>query len=212
MFQFRMLGLILPVVLLFACERDEPAPIVDPIDPDRINFMDPQVGQFNEYEFITFTCGEASDGNNTDLRLEITAVSEESITLVESSSGLQDVEIIAERYEGGISISPEQRNQSNLLFFYGDDNIRLTATPTATVLQRDCVFFDGDTKFTGEYVASTPSFEIEGHSMQDLKVVSCVPVLLELDGYLLYTENTLVASMTSNAFQSPTVVRAYVLK
>ncbi|MEM7573698.1 MAG: hypothetical protein AAF433_12385 [Bacteroidota bacterium] len=213
MFQFRMLVYLLPLTLLLACERSEPeGPIIEPIDPERVNFMDPQVGQFNVYEFITFTCGEPSADDNADLRLEITAVSPTTITFLESGFGLQDFEFTAERLEGGISISQENRVQSNLLFFYGDDNLRLTAEPTATVLQRDCVFFDGSDKFVGEYVASTPSFEVEGHSMENLKVVSCVPLILDLDGYLLYTENNLVASMTSNAFQSPTQVRAYVLR
>ncbi|MEM1358737.1 MAG: hypothetical protein AAGF89_11075, partial [Bacteroidota bacterium] len=80
----------------------------------------------------------------------------------------------------------------------GSDSIRLNAEPTAKLDYRDCVFYDGDVKFTGDYVAEIPTFEMAGVELKGLKSVSCVPVILDLDGYLLYNKYSLMGSITTS--------------
>jgi len=187
-----------------ACEKTAvPTPIEpdpDPvINPDRVNFQDPKVGQFNAFEAISYECGEAIvDENRWELKLTITDVSPETIEFTESYENTTNTTVFtALRQDGVIAISAEDRAQSRLFFFYGSDSIRLDAPTTAELTYQDCVFFDDGEKFTGDYVAGIPSFELDGKTFKDQKVVSCVPVILNLDGYLFYDKHGLTASIST---------------
>jgi hypothetical protein len=185
-----------------ACEKSATAIPVDPepiINPDRINFQAPEVGQFNAFEAISYECGTAiSDENRWELKLTITGVSPETIEFTESYENSANTEVItALRQEGVIAISAEDRQRSRLFFFYGSDSLRLEAPTVADLTYNDCVFFDNGEKFTGDYVAGIPSFELDGKTFKDQKVVSCVPVILDLDGYLFYDQHGLTASITT---------------
>lgn len=122
----------------------------------------------------------------------------------------------AERRPGNLLISAAARRVTELFFFYGSDSIRLDAPATATLTQKDCVFFDGVSKFTGDYVARVPSFQIDGLTFTELKTVSCVPTILDLDGYLLNDEFTLKASISATTSEfggnEDRFVRTFVLR
>lgn len=197
---------ILPIFALLlaftACEKtDTPTPIEpDPvINPDRINFQDPKVGQFNAFEAISYECGEAiPDENRWELKMTISAVTPDAIEFTESYENTTNTHVYkALRQDGVINISAEDRRQSRLFFFYGSDSLRLDAPTTTQLTYQDCVFFDGSEKFTGDYVAGVPSFELDGKTFKNQKVVSCVPVILNLDGYLFYDEHGLTASINT---------------
>jgi len=164
------------LLVITACEKTATPTPIDPgpgliINPDRVNFQDPKVGQFNAFEAISYECGEEIPSENRwELKLTITDVTPETT---------------------------EDRQQSRLFFFYGSDSIRLDAPTTTELTYQDCVFFDGSEKFTGDYVAGIPSFELDDKTFKDQKVVSCVPVILDLDGYLFYDEHSLTASITT---------------
>ena len=157
------------LLTITACEKTAAPTPIDP-DPDpvitteRVNFQDPQVGQFNAYEAIFYECGEAIvDDNRWELKLTITDVTPETIEFTESYENTTNTTVFtALRQEGVIAISAEDRQQSRLFFFYGSDSIRLDAPTTTELTYQDCVFFDGAEKFTGDYVAGIPSFELDG--------------------------------------------------
>ena len=209
-------GLVSLLLLIAACTTDDPRPNIQPepeLDPAKINFQDPVIGQFNTYEEITFNCGMPITSGTRDLILEVIRVDDESITFLESSFNTPTQEYTATRFNGGLIIPAVDRVNSALFYFYGSDTIRLTAEPTEAVEQKDCVFYDErDVKFTGEYVASVDRFELDGHVLENMKAVSCVPLILEVDGYLLYNRFNLYGSMTAENFRENPLVRAYILK
>jgi len=213
------------LLLLFAaCEKNAvPAPVEpvpDPIvSPERVNFQEPGVGQFNAYEEISYQCGEIiPNGNRQELKLSITGVTPETIEFTESiNNNPNSIVYTALRQEGVIAISAEDRQRSSLFYFYGSDSLRLDAPTVADLTYADCVFFDGSEKFTGDYVAAVPEFELDGKSYKNQKVVSCVPSIMNLDGYLFYDRNGLTASITATTIgfgsdDETTFTTVYLLK
>ncbi|MEL7161819.1 MAG: hypothetical protein AAFN92_13745, partial [Bacteroidota bacterium] len=155
------------LLLLFcttSCEQENAIP-TEPglqLSEKRVNFQEPVVGQFNTFETLSYECGEELPTSSEDLILTVEAVTPTEITFTETRSGNPDhvYSYTAERAPGNLLISAEERQGSSLFYFYGSDSIRLTAQPTAILNYKDCVFYDGDEKFTGDYVARIPSFTL----------------------------------------------------
>ncbi|MEL6393102.1 MAG: hypothetical protein AAFY36_05460 [Bacteroidota bacterium] len=208
----RLLTALFLTLLLTSCGEQNDIELPAPLDPERINFTAPEVGQFNEYRAVSFTCSEAQPLDRGLLRWEVTEVSEAEIEILETFDGDEITTFTADRTEEGLLISEDERVRSNMLFFYGDDLIRLTSEPTAEVYQEACVFFDGEEKFTGEYVARADQYQLDDFTLRNMKVVSCVPTILDLDGYLMYTEHTLWASFTADNLSDDPSVWAFLLK
>ncbi len=194
--------LLLLAFFLVSCEKDTPILPVEPdpvLNPDRLNFQNPVVGQFNTFEAFSYECGAAFPTESWELRLEITAVTEEAIELTESYNNGSPEVLTALREEGVLRISPEDRQRSQLFFFYGSDSLRLDAPPVRDLTYRDCVFYHGNEKFTGDIVARINELELAGRTFKQQKVVSCVPVILDLDAYLFYDKYGLTASITTSS-------------
>ena len=194
--------LLFTVLLVFtACEKesittpDDRDPV---LNPDRVNFQNPKVGQFNTFEVFSYECGQANQNEVWELNLTITAADENTIEFTESNENGTDVVFEAQRKGDYLVISPEDRQATRLLFFYGSDSLRLKESPVMELNYRDCVFFNGNEKFTGDVVATMPVFSLEGKTFNNQKVVSCVPVILDLDGYLFYDQYGLTASITTS--------------
>lgn len=191
--------ILLLSVLFSACERDENITPVEPDpvrNPERLDFQSPVVGQFNTFEIRSYECGTEIPSEGGELDLKITGVTEEAIEFTEDTGNGTPFVYSALRKEGMLLISPVDRQQSRLFYFYGSDTLRLAAAPTVEVTYQDCVFYDDGEKFTGDYITSLPFFELDDKTFTDQKVASCVPVVLDLDGYLLYDEHGLSASIT----------------
>ncbi|MEM9258014.1 MAG: hypothetical protein AAGA62_00120 [Bacteroidota bacterium] len=207
--------LLFCLLLLHSCEKDSAQPIVEPTPVpvphvDRVNFQTPTVGQFNTYEMLSFECGTEVPSEGQEFTLSITEVTESTITFEETWENQPDpYSYVAQRRPGNLLISAEDRSRSGLFYFYGSDSIRLNAEPTAKLDYRDCVFYDGDVKFTGDYVAEIPKFEMAGVELKGLKSVSCVPVILDLDGYLLYNKYSLMGSITTSSSEFGGVVTTF---
>ncbi|TXF91774.1 hypothetical protein FUA23_00895 [Neolewinella aurantiaca] len=203
-------------LVLLSCEKDQPIVPSEPErNPDRLDFQAPVVGQSNTFEIRSYECGEEIPTTGGDLELSITAVTDEEIQFTESTGNGTPFVFSARRAEGALVISPEDRQQSQLFYFYGSDTLRLSAPPVVEVTYQDCVFYNDGEKFTGDYVASLPYLELDGKTFTDQKVVSCVPVVLSLDGYLFYDEHGLSASITvtEGGFgELTTSTTAYLLK
>lgn len=200
------------ILCMTACSNEDEPRLPYPIDPQYINFQEPEVGQFNEYELKTYTCGATDSETMSVIKWEVTEVTESEVEIRETNNGTEVATFTADRLAEGWSISAEERIESNMLFFYGDDLIRVNAPTTADVQQQGCVFFDGSDKFVGEYVARAAEFNVGDFELRDMKVVSCVPTILDLDGYLLYNDYTLWASFSASNFLDEPTVRAFFLK
>lgn len=215
---------ILPFVfflltLLASCEKDNISTPVEPepiINPERVNFQAPVVGQFNTYEVYSYECGEGSSVDPWELKLTITNVDENSIEFTESDNNGTPQVFTAQRGNNVLLISPEDRQQSRLFFFYGSDSLRLRPQPIVELTYRDCVFYTGGGKFTGDFVAKMPVFELAGKTFRNQRVVSCVPMILNLDGYLFYDQYGLSASITTSTSEfggtETTFTTAFLLK
>ncbi|MFT7121821.1 MAG: hypothetical protein ACJAZ9_002009 [Neolewinella sp.] len=185
---------VLVLLLAAACTTVEDPIIPLPFDT-QVNFQRPNVGQKNVYDVYFQTCGSPEVSIPNQLTLAVTAVTDDLIEFTETDSLGNQVVMTADRVPGNLIISAEERALSQLLFFYGSDSLRLDAAPTAELTYRDCNFWDGDQIFTGDYVAAVDQFTFGGQTMTNLKTVSCVPIFLDLEGYLLYDENNLKGSI-----------------
>lgn len=202
-----------------SCEKenitppDEPDPV---LNPDRINFQQPVVGQFNTFEVYSYECGQVNQNEVWELDLTITAADENTIEFTESSGSGSPVVFEALRRGDYLIIAAEDRQASQLFYFYGSDTLRLKENPVMELDYRDCVFFNNNEKFTGDVVATMPTFTLEGRTFKNQKVVSCVPVILDLDGYLFYDQYGLTASMTTSTSgfggEETTFTSLYLLK
>ncbi|WP_020571415.1 hypothetical protein [Neolewinella persica] len=198
----RYLLILFTLLTVFtACEKGNISAPQDPdpvLNPERINFQEPVVGQFNTFEVFSYECGQASTNEVWELDLTITASDENAIEFTESYENGEDFVFEAQRKGDFLIINAEDRQRTRLFFFYGSDTLRLQAAPVAELSYSDCVFYENGEKFTGDFVASMPTFTIEGRSFLNQKVVSCVPVVLDLDGYLFYDQHGLTASITTS--------------
>jgi hypothetical protein len=212
--------LLFSILLVFSsCEKenittpDDPDPV---LNPDRVNFQDPVVGQFNTFEVFSYECGQANQNEVWELDLTITAADENTIEFTESYENGDDVVFEAQRKGDYLIISAEDRQTTRLFFFYGSDSLRLKESPVMELNYRDCVFYNGNDKFTGDVVATMPTFSLEGRTFNNQKVVSCVPVILDLDGYLFYDQYGLTASISTSTSgfggQETTYTNVFLLK
>jgi hypothetical protein len=194
--------LLFTVLAIFtACEKENITAPIDPdpvLNPDRVNFQDPIVGQFNTFEVFSYECGQANQNEVWELDLTITAANENTIEFTESYENGDDVVFEAQRKGDYLVIRPEDRQATRLFFFYGSDSLRLQETPVMELTYQDCVFYNGNERFIGDVVATMPVFNVEGRTFNNQKVVSCVPTILDLDGYLFYDQYGLTASITTS--------------
>lgn len=97
-----------------------------------------------------------------------------------------------ETYDDFILI-PE-RFSSRLFFFYGNDTIRINNSNRENMVQNNCrIDFNGST-FIGNEIGFIDKFEIGGIVQTAKTVVSCVPMVLYLDAYLIYDNSQLCMS------------------
>ena len=99
------------------------------------------------------------------------------------------------------------REESALFFFYGNDTIFTQPEHTAVLTQSECLPFIVDVPFEGDEIAFMPEFDLFGISLRNETVVSCVPVIFDLEAYLCYKEGVIDLSYTlSSGFPGLTFV------
>lgn len=189
---------VILIMSFIACDKD---PVI-PTNPNQINFQAPVVGQENYYLSYSGVCGELAptgdtliwrikDLNGSDLELE------ELYTT--GSPSYQPLSFVypAKWSEKFIDIQPEFRQNSQLFFFYGSDTLRLKQSASLTLVQSNCILWDGETDFVGDHIGTVKMFKVGNLEYPRKKIVSCVPTIVNLDAYLVYDQNNLYSSYTS---------------
>ena len=200
-----------------ACDKD---PIVTP-DADQINFQAPEAGQRNYYLRYEGACGELTPTEDTLVlrvkKFENSIIDfEEEFTPGSPSYYPETIYPYQTKWSAdNIEINRVYRQGSQLFFFYGSDSLRLAQSPTVNLQQDNCILWDGQTDFAGDFIGTVNRFKVANLEYQQKKIVSCVPTILNMDAYLVYDANNLYSSFTSEEggwlpLEDP-IVRAYAL-
>jgi hypothetical protein len=205
--------LIIPF-LAVACKDDKDdsnPPSEVPTPKNTIQLNDLQEGQVNRYLRYTADCSDpegsfAFTGDTLVVEMRQTT---EGLTFHEEFTpgstemgGLEPSQTLVISEDGFILI-PE-RQLSYLFFFYGNDTIFLEKPEDLNLNQGECFieYANGD-PFIGEEIGFLPDFTYGSIRHQNNRIVSCVPPILNLDAYLVYTNEELKMSHTlTNNFTS----------
>jgi hypothetical protein len=205
------------VIIFISCDKDE-AFIPG---PNQIDLQAPQAGQENYYVMYNGLCGELEPTGDT-LILRIKEFDGTQLQLEErwtagSPLYIHNTESFiypAQWSTSFLDIKPEHREGSKLFFFYGSDTLRLVQPPALTLYQNNCVVWNGQEGFTGDFIGAVPRFRVGSESYSQKKVVSCVPVILDIDAYLVYDNRNLYSSFrsfTGGFIEIETTITAYAL-
>ncbi|MEM9023844.1 MAG: hypothetical protein AAGB22_08875 [Bacteroidota bacterium] len=90
------------------------------------------------------------------------------------------------------------RPGSVLFYFYDNDTIWLNPQHDIQLEQTGCKLRTGNTIFIGNDIGQVDQFQVGPLAINNKTAVSCVPVILNLDGYLIYNTKHLYMSHTSS--------------
>lgn len=202
----------LAILFLGICVACSPEPIeeiVEETPSNQVQFSNLKVGQKSQYLRFEFDCVQTDTAfkwTGDTLNLEVVAKEgtlyfQETFTPNSANIenlGTEPILYPVEEEIGKLRI-PE-RSQSQLFFFYGNDvidlNYMLYSRPE--LKQNGCRLLMNETPFIGNDIAKVERFDVGGIHIKDKTVVSCVPVILGIDAYLMYDINQLYLSYTYN--------------
>ena len=202
---------VLPIVCLLAifaaCNEDS---IILP-KRDYIDLRDLEDGQYSYFVRYESTCDNLNgDFQLTGDTLKVEVVEEDNDfffkeTFTENSPTYingQTQPIIHEIMPYDDFILIPERFSSALFFFYGNDTIRTNNIEREDMTQNNCrVDFNGST-FIGNEIGFLDKFKIGDFEYKNKTVVSCVPMMIDLDAYLIYDNKELVMSHTVDKFSN----------
>lgn len=201
--------IVLPFLLILAlasigCEplREVPSPTPD-LQAGWVDFADPQNGQKTLYLNYETTC-ESLDGDfnflGDTLVMEVLKT-EKAIVLMEyftpnSPSTREDTVYHEIESHGTFALLPERR-KSSLFYFYGNDTLRLQPNNHDKVKQDGCRLKIRGEVFEENEIGYLETVTIGDITIEDKTVVSCIPMIMFLDGYLAYDANHLYMAHTA---------------
>ena len=97
------------------------------------------------------------------------------------------------------------RSSSALFFFYGNDTIHLNPAGKVSLRQSNCKLMLSGQTFVGDEIGQIESFTIGPVKQIDKTAVSCIPLIFQLDAYLIYDEKHLYMSHTVSTADQSTV-------
>lgn len=196
--------LLFPIcaLLFLSCSKDDDD-TTNPGGPtaSEINMSDIQPGQKSTYLRYQDVCGlgDAFSFTGDTLEVEITTVGEEFFfteTYTSGSTNLSETPVVnhlVKKMDEYILI-PE-RALSSLFFFYGNDTVWTNPQHDVQLSQDLCfVNYPDGNPFIGEEIGLIDSFTIGSITTGEGTIVSCVPIMLDLDAYLIYDESELKVS------------------
>ncbi len=192
------------LLIVSSCQDDDNAtPTPQPEPPGPINLMSLQKGQHATYVRLDGICGFADLYEYTRDTLNVHITGEDGDLTFEETftkgSPLYELNPDTVSYpviiEDGFILLPE-RSQSTLFFFYGNDTIFTSPNHDVELIQEGCrQMIDGQV-FGGDFIGHLPSFEMHDIFLQDQTVVSCVPLIIDLEAFLCYNDGQINLSYT----------------
>ena len=174
-----------------ACSTDDTTGVTDSLDLNAL-----RVGQESILILYKSSCNQFPEVINftgDSLRWKVKSrlgnifLVEEAFTAGSPLYNLEPVQYSIIDYQDYVLVP--DRFSSNLFFFYGNDTIYKSPTPTLNLEQDACNFVDSSNAiFTGDAIAHVVQAEIGERSLSNQILVSCVPIKLNLNGYILYSE------------------------
>ena len=174
--------------------------------PESINFAAPQDGQRSKYVRYFAECGHLNPVSFTGDTLEITiSGSGDTWQLTESFTdgspmlvdSLRTFSQTYKLYEDYALIT--ERVRSQLFWFYGNDTLFFSRPNIISLQQEDCrLAVAPEELFIGDEMGQFDEFRIGQISVTDKKAVSCIPMWIPVEAYLIYNREHLSLSHTVN--------------
>ncbi len=218
----RWLLFCLPFFVLLSCQDKEddlpqvtPTPTPTP-STNTLNLSDLQVGQKSIYRHYRATCDDLENTfeyTGDSIVVEVIAIDnqlhfDEYFTAgsVNQDTTHRQVPVTS---KDQLLLLPE-RNQSALFFFYGSDTIHLAPAIREDLEQASCRVIQSGSPFIGNDIGHIPSFELEDIKHYDKTIVSCVPMILNMEAYLLYDQEQLHLTYTLQGFEFMGVITEHI--
>ncbi len=204
--------LIASLFLFTACKTDDDLeqPATGETD-NYINLKSPKVNQQNTYLRYTINCGITSTFSYSGDTLLLTVLETDSgfvlrENFTEGSSTLSEMDPASYPIKStdDYILLPE-RGASWLFYFYGNDTIHLEPSNTIALQQQDCylMYQNGDI-FIGDEKGYVTNYSLGEISLTEKTAVSCVPIIMDLDAYLVYDETGIALSHSvSSSLMAP---------
>lgn len=203
----RILPIICLLAILSACNEDS---IILP-QRDYIDLSKLEHGQYSYFVRYESTCENLNgDFRLTGDTLKVEVIEENNDFLLKETFTENSPMYINGQIEPTIHevmpyddfiLIPERFN-SALFFFYGNDTIHTRNLERQDMVQNSCrIDFNGST-FIGNEIGFVDKFELGDIEYKNKTVVSCLPMMIELDAYLMYDNKELVMSHTIDKFSN----------
>lgn len=193
------------ISLIFAsCESDDDqAPPSDLNPKNELRINDLKVGQSNRFLAFNDMCFQSGFFEYTGDTLLVEVVPMGSgIGIRESftpgSTNHSEVQPVTHAVvkRDGYLLLPE-RQLSQLFYFFGNDTLPVAKPHSIALQQGEChIEYQSGEPFIGEEVGLISLLELGDRQYTEKRVVSCVPPIMGLDGYLVYDSKQLFVSMT----------------
>ena len=194
----RRIGMLIFLGITFmACEEDNP--FVDPIISEgNIELSHLQVGQKSMYLRYSTNCDRLNEDfeyTGDSLILEVVEIDnqlylQESFSMGSPLFASNEPVVYPITSQESRVLIPERWN-SALFFFYANDTLHLNPQHDIVLRQTACTLTGNFSPFIGNDIGFVKSFKIGPLRQVDKTVVSCEPLIFNLDGYLLYNEDHL---------------------
>jgi len=210
---------LIAVLFIIACSKEEPT-LPGPQIKEGVCLSELKVGQQSVFQQYTTHCDDL-EGN-----FEYTG-STLTLTIIEKDAKLFAKEdfyypvtdttftVEYEVYNEGKFIVIPDRLSSWLFNFYDNDRIDLEPESTIDLDQNACQIFHSNGVFEGNDIGVLDKFELGDMAEKDLTLVSCEPIF-EVEAYLMYNKNELVASHLINLEgwddPVPSFIQGWILK
>ncbi len=211
----RSISLTLLLLFLLGCGSDGILPSSRFNGQNTVDLGNPQVGQKTYFQgFITLCESLEEDFEYTGdtLILEVFERENEyffgeyftphSGTYLDSQ--VHDTTYYPFKVAESFILLPE-RSRSTLFFFYGNDTLRLNPPSRAALVQEDCYLQLEGEVFDGDEIGKVRKIELGEIKINDKTAVSCIPLIFDLDAYLVYDSKELHLSYSIPQVPGPQI-------
>lgn len=185
-----------------ACTKTDevPSPFANP-EVREVNLQNPSPDQKSVFVHYTMICGTPDSYSETGDTLILTVVERndslylhETFTAGSSNFSRNAVASYPVYPRAEYTLIP-YRAESYLFYFFGNDTLKTSGNPDTDLYQEDChLVYPDDSLFIGEELGSLATLDLDENRYTSNWAVSCVPVILDIDAYLIYNQKELKVS------------------